>query len=233
MSAITYTRQLGIFDPEEHADAAVSIVGLGGIGSFAAISLAKLGIPRLNLIDFDTVEPHNVPNQFYLIDSVANTKAAALSDLCHGLAPITASPYIGRMDKTGFHATAADNTFEPTPVMLSGLDSMSARTDVWEYIRLNPRIKIYLDARIAGQLIVIYAVNPMDLDSIDAYEKTLHSDDEAIAAPCTERGVIDVGMIVGGLLTRLVRSHYSRDEIKPITLLNLESLTLNTGDWVL
>ena len=233
MSTVTYTRQLGIFDPADHQSAAVSIVGLGGIGSFAAISLAKLGIPQLNLIDFDTVEPHNVPNQFYLIDSVQNTKAAALSDLCHGLAPITATPFIGRLDKSGFTATAADATYSPTPIMISGLDSMAARAEVWEYVRLNTRIRLYLDARIAGQLIVIYATNPIDLDSIDAYERTLHSDDDAVPAACTERGVIDVGMIVGGLLTRLVRAHYAGEDINPVTLMNLESLTLNTGEWVL
>lgn len=233
MSHVTYTRQLGIFDPDQHTNAAVSIVGLGGIGSFAAISLAKLGIPELKLIDFDTVEAHNVPNQFYLIDTIESSKAAALSDLCHRLAPINATPYVGRLDKTGFHATSAATLYEPTRVMISGLDSMEARSDVWEYIRLNPRVRLYLDARIAGQLIVIYATDPMDLESIDSYERTLHSDDEALPAPCTERSVIDVGMIVGGLLTRLVRGHYSADDIDPVTLLNLESLTLNTGEWVL
>lgn len=233
MSTVTYTRQLGFFDPAEHQSAAVTMIGLGGIGSFAAISLAKLGIPQLNLVDFDTVEPHNVPNQFYLIDSVENTKAAALSDLCQALAPIRATAYVGRLDKSGFTATAADATFSPTEVMLSGLDSMTARAEVWEYVRLNPRIKLYIDARIAGQLIVIYAVNPMNLDSIEAYEQTLHTDEEAEPAPCTERGVIDVGMIVGGLLTRLVRSHYDSEPIDPVTLMNLKSLTLNKGEWVL
>lgn len=227
MTDIAYTRQLGFFDPAAHTNAHATVVGLGGIGSFAAVSLAKLGVPTLSLIDFDTVEPHNVPNQFYSTDHVGLPKSHAVSDICASYGAVTALPYAS----TFTDALAADYTH--TPVILSGLDSMAARTDVWHRIKMTPATKLYLDARIAGQLILVYAVNPMNIDSIDAYERTLHSDDDAIDAPCTERGVIDVGMIVGGLLTRLVRAFYAGDDIDPVTVLNAESLTLNHGDWVL
>lgn len=227
MPDIAYTRQLGFFDPSVHSYAHATVVGLGGIGSFAAISLAKLGVPTLSLIDFDTVEPHNVPNQFYSTEHVGLPKSHAISDTCASYGAITAIPYAATF------TDALADTYTHTPLIISGLDSMAARNDVWQQIKMTPATKLYLDARIAGQLILVYAVNPMNIEAIDAYERTLHSDDDALPAPCTERGVIDVGMIVGGLLTRLTRAFYAGDPIDPVTVLNAESLNLNHGDWVL
>lgn len=39
----------------------VGIVGLGGIGSPLAMMLAKIGVGKINLIDHDIVEKHNIP----------------------------------------------------------------------------------------------------------------------------------------------------------------------------
>ena len=227
MTDIAYTRQLGFFDPADHPNAHATIVGLGGIGSFAAVSLAKLGIPQLTLIDFDTVEPHNVPNQFYSTSQLGLPKAHALADTCESYGSISAMPI-----PTAFGDAVADQ-YSHSEIIVSGLDSMAARSDVWADVKMQPATKLYLDARIAGQLILVYAANPMNIDSIDSYEATLHSDDEAIPAPCTERGVIDVGMVIGGLITRLIRSHYNGDQLDPVTVFNLETLTLTHGDWVI
>ena len=227
MTDPSYMRQLGFFDPSQHTNAHTTIVGLGGIGSFAAVSLAKLGIPTLSLIDFDNVEAHNVPNQFYSTRHVGLPKALALADTCESYGAIDCIPI-----PMSFSDALTDD-YSHSEVIISGLDSMAARLDVWSQVKMKPATKLYLDARIAGQLILVYAVNPMDITSIDSYEATLHSDDEALPAPCTERGVIDVGMTVGGILTRLVRSYYAADDIDPVTVFNLESLTLNHGEWVL
>lgn len=231
MTDIAYTRQLGFFDPAEHANAHATVIGLGGIGSFAAVSLAKLGLPTLTLIDFDTVEPHNVPNQFYSVDQVGLPKSLAIANTCETVSDIHPIPVVSSFSDAV--APSNDDPYVHTPLIISGLDSMSARLDIWDGIKMRPRTKLYLDARIAGQLMMIYAVNPMNIDDIDRYERTLHSDDDAVPAPCTERGVIDVGMVVGGLITRLARSFYAGDTIDPITLLNLETLQLSRGDWVL
>lgn len=227
-TAPDYMRQLGFFDPAEHANAHATIIGLGGIGSFAAVSLAKLGLPTITAIDFDTVEPHNVPNQFFTTAQVGLPKALAIADTCESLS----DTHVHAVPMDFSSALGADEPYMHTPLIISGLDSMAARSDVWSHIRLNPRTKLYLDARIAGQLIVLYAVNPTNIDSIDAYEATLHSDEDALPAPCTERGVIDVGMAVGSLLTKLTRDFYAGIDIDPVTIFNIESLTLTHGEWV-
>ena len=73
-----YTRQRDWFDPDK-VSASVTIVGCGGIGSFAALALAKLGVQHLTLVDPDTVDEHNIPNQLYRPTDQGITKVAALA----------------------------------------------------------------------------------------------------------------------------------------------------------
>ena len=60
--------------------ATVGIAGLGGLGSSVAISLARLGVGRLILADFDIVEPSNLNRQQYFIDQIGMPKTEALLD---------------------------------------------------------------------------------------------------------------------------------------------------------
>lgn len=63
---------------EKIKDATVGIAGLGGLGSAVAVALARIGVGRLILADFDVVEPSNLNRQQYFIDQLGLTKAVAL-----------------------------------------------------------------------------------------------------------------------------------------------------------
>jgi len=56
----------------------VGIAGLGGLGSSVAISLARLGVEKLILADFDIVEPSNLNRQQYFIDQIGMPKTEAM-----------------------------------------------------------------------------------------------------------------------------------------------------------
>lgn len=58
----------------------VGIAGLGGLGSNIAISLARIGIGKLVLVDFDVVEPSNLNRQQYFIQDIGKYKAVALKE---------------------------------------------------------------------------------------------------------------------------------------------------------
>ena len=58
--------------------AIVGIAGLGGLGSSVAVSLARVGVGRLVVADFDVVEPSNLNRQQYFIDQIGQYKVEAL-----------------------------------------------------------------------------------------------------------------------------------------------------------
>ena len=58
--------------------AQVAIFGLGGLGSNVAMWLARLGVGRLLLYDFDRVELSNLNRQYYFVEDVGEYKAVAL-----------------------------------------------------------------------------------------------------------------------------------------------------------
>lgn len=61
-------------------DATVAICGLGGLGSNIAIALARAGIGRLILIDFDSVDISNLHRQQYSVSQIRLYKTEALAD---------------------------------------------------------------------------------------------------------------------------------------------------------
>lgn len=56
----------------------VAIAGLGGLGSNIAVMLARTGVGRLLLVDFDTVDPSNLNRQSYYISHLGMSKTDAL-----------------------------------------------------------------------------------------------------------------------------------------------------------
>lgn len=58
--------------------ATVGIAGAGGLGSAIAIALARIGIGRIILVDFDVVEPSNLNRQQFFVDQIGLPKVDAL-----------------------------------------------------------------------------------------------------------------------------------------------------------
>ena len=67
--------------------ATVGIAGLGGLGSAVAIALARMGLGRLILVDFDIVEPSNLNRQHYTIQQIGMAKTEAMSKNIAGSNP--------------------------------------------------------------------------------------------------------------------------------------------------
>ena len=62
------------------SSATVAVCGLGGLGSNIAIALARAGIGKLILIDFDRVDITNLHRQQYKADQIGMYKTDALAD---------------------------------------------------------------------------------------------------------------------------------------------------------
>ena len=71
------------------ASATVAICGLGGLGSNIAVALARAGVGKLILIDFDMVDITNLHRQQYKANQIGVNKTDALAyNLCE-IAPFT------------------------------------------------------------------------------------------------------------------------------------------------
>ena len=69
------------------SSATVAVCGLGGLGSNIAIALARAGIGKLILIDFDRVDITNLHRQQYKASQIGIYKTDALSENLREIAP--------------------------------------------------------------------------------------------------------------------------------------------------
>ncbi len=60
-------------------DKTVGIAGCGGLGSNAAISLARIGVCSFVIVDFDHVDESNLNRQYYFREQIGDRKVDALS----------------------------------------------------------------------------------------------------------------------------------------------------------
>ena len=69
------------------SSAAVAVCGLGGLGSNIAIALARVGVGRLLLIDYDRVDITNLHRQQYKANQIGKYKTEALVENLIEIAP--------------------------------------------------------------------------------------------------------------------------------------------------
>ena len=72
-----FERQRDLVPRDRLAGLTATVIGVGAIGRQVALQLACVGTPRLELIDFDTVEPVNVTTQGYSASDVGVSKVVA------------------------------------------------------------------------------------------------------------------------------------------------------------
>ena len=72
---------------KKFAAASVAVCGAGGLGSNIAIALARAGVGRLKIIDFDKIEITNLNRQQYFADQIGMFKAVALKENLSRIAP--------------------------------------------------------------------------------------------------------------------------------------------------
>lgn len=127
--------------------ACVGIAGAGGLGSVVAENLARSGVGKLVVADFDVVEPSNLNRQRYGLSQLGLPKVQALADNIRGFNPfITVVPVHERI------------TFENSGTLFKGccvvaecLDSASEKAAIVSGILKHmPQTKIVAASGLAG-----------------------------------------------------------------------------------
>lgn len=198
-----FTRQLGWFDPSKH-QVPVTVVGAGGIGGPTTLALAKLGLERIKVYDFDKVEAHNQPNQVYGLQHISQYKVDALASIVSTLSDVT---ICGRSQKV-------TNKTKLSGVVISAVDSMDARRVIWSAVKAGAdRVPLFIDGRIGGQVIRVLSVRPRHLKERRLYEKSLVPNHAVAPLLCTEAGIIDVSFAVAAIIARALRLYLVEKEL--------------------
>ena len=180
-------RQREIVPPEKLATCRATVVGVGAIGRQVALQLAAMGIPWLQLIDFDVVEAVNLACQGYLEDDLGLPKVEATADLCqkinHQLEVYTSKERFRRSMETG-------------NCLFSCVDSIETRRFIWEAVKDN--VNFLTDGRMSAEVVrVVTATNEVGPDH---YPTTLFSADQAQTGSCTAKSTIFTANIAAGLM---------------------------------
>jgi sulfur carrier protein ThiS adenylyltransferase len=67
----------------------VGIAGAGGLGSNVAAALARAGVGKLIVADFDVLEPPDLNRQYYFIDQIGKPKVEALGETLTRMNPFS------------------------------------------------------------------------------------------------------------------------------------------------
>jgi hypothetical protein len=200
-----FSDQTGIFDPAKVSDT-VTVIGCGGIGASILPTLLTMGFKKFILFDPDTVEARNITtNLIFRPRDLFRVKVERVREylLEYGAESVETHQelYTGQVPLSG--------------LVISGVDTMSARKEIWGHIVDNGDVPLYLDGRIGGEQFTLLAVEPFNSDHIEWYEEfCLFDDSEAAALPCTARTVVYPAVALGAFMAAYLAA-WSRGEKVP------------------
>lgn len=212
---VEFLRQLDLVRPEA-LETPVHLVGCGGIGSFAALALAKLGCVHLHLYDDDRVEEHNVPNQLFRTADVGRPKVEALAEILEAFTGTRAQAHLLRVEGERLQG-----------IVVSGVDSMAARKTLWQKsVRHRAGIPLFLDGRLGAEVCRLYSIRPADPDDVRCYEASLYDDSQAVPLSCTAGAIIYTGFAMASLVADQVKKFATGEAVAREIFCDLKTLTL-------
>lgn len=108
----------------------VGIAGAGGLGSNIATSLARAGVGRLVIVDFDSIEESNLNRQYYFRDQIDMIKVEALKE---NIKRIDESIKVKTSNDRLTDGTM-DRSFHDVDVVVEALDKAEIKTSFIEEI---------------------------------------------------------------------------------------------------
>ena len=125
----------------------VGIAGAGGLGSTVAVSLARAGVGRLVITDFDSIEPSNLNRQQYTIDQVGRVKVEALKENLLRINPFS----VYEIHAVRITRKNATDIFRSVDVLVEALDRAEAKEMLIETcLRRYPGRPIVAASGLAG-----------------------------------------------------------------------------------
>ena len=125
---------------EKLKKASVGIAGAGGLGSNIALSLARIGVGNIKIVDFDIVEPSNLNRQQYYIKDIGEYKVNALKRNLREVNPfINVIAIIERLNKDNIK-----ESFDDVDIIIEAFDNPECKAEISNVVLTEMRDKVLI-----------------------------------------------------------------------------------------
>ena len=218
-------RQRDLVPPQRLAACHALVIGVGAIGRQVALQLVALGIPRLTLVDDDTVAIENLAAQGYWPADLGQAKVEATAQLCRSIHPEgIVRPIQERFGRSSLKRLGLAEPGAGPLISFACVDSIMTRKVLWETLRATA--SLWIDGRMAAETLRVLACDHPGSDSY--YPSTLFDESHAYAGSCTARSTIYTASIAAGLMLAQFTRHLRQIPVERDQTLNLLACELVT-----
>jgi sulfur carrier protein ThiS adenylyltransferase len=211
-----FSRQADIVPRERIMDCKATVIGVGAVGRQVASQLAAIGLPWMQLIDFDVAEESNIASQGYFEDDLKRFKVHATADICQQINPrlelYTVNERFKRTAKIG-------------NVLFCCVDSIATRRLIWDAV--EDKVNFFCDGRMSAE--VLRVITACDDKSRKYYHQTLFASEQAYAGTCTAKTTIYCANIAAGFMLAQFTKYLRLLPVDPDIQINLLASELNVG----
>ncbi len=189
----------------------IHVIGLGAVGSYLTLALAKLGARELYGYDPEQVVPENVGTQIYGPTHVGQPKAVALGRVIEQL--------------TGLRPDLQARAIYDEPlagIVVLAVDTMHDRAQIFRSIDGRAAVRWLLDVRIGFTPVpphsavgLLFTVRPCDPADVAVYRRSLHDDRSVLPLNCRAAGIVTASMSAAAQVAHRI-SQVARGEAVPL-----------------
>ncbi len=212
-----YSRQADIVPRQRILDCKATVIGVGAIGRQVAIQLTAIGVPHIQLVDFDTVEISNLATQGYMQKDLKQPKVDATANFVREINyDLQVEVVLDRFKRS----IPIGNT------VFCCVDSIVTRKHIWDSVKDNTNF--FCDGRMTAEVLRI--LTAYDEKSREYYPQTLFAAEQAHAGTCTAKSTIYCANIAAGFMLAQFTKYLRLLPVDPDIQVNLLASEINVGD---
>jgi len=194
MSNERYSRQADIVPRQRILDYKATVIGAGAVGRQVAIQLTAIGVPVLQLIDFDHVDISNLATQGYMQKNLNQPKVNATARFCR---EINCDLQVEVIPDRFKRATPVGNA------IFCCVDKIDVRRHIWNAVK--DKVSFFVDGRMSAETLRV--ITACDEPTRKYYPSTLFAATEAHAGPCTAKSTIYCANVAAGFMVAQFTKH--------------------------
>jgi sulfur carrier protein ThiS adenylyltransferase len=217
MSNERYSRQADIVPRGRILGCKATIIGVGAIGRQVAIQLTAIGVPHIQLIDFDHVDISNLATQGYMQKDLKRPKVEATAEFCRQINHDLQVEVL--YEKFKRSTSFSDYVF-------CCVDKIEARKHIWETVK--DKAVFFCDGRMSAEVLRVITI--CDEQSRGYYPQTLFTAEQAHVGPCAAKSTIYCANIAAGFMLAQFTKYLRLLPVDPDLQVNLLASEINVGD---